>query len=281
MTPELPMDANMEERREKARYHHFDGKPSAEKSSGIKFQTGYRKNVMVVGAHADDEALGCGGTIARHVADGDKVHIVIMAEGGTDVRKIEKERRPRTQREIYLESQSPFNSPPWTNAHKAASIMGVHSIAVHDYPDSRFDAVDILDLIHTLEKEIDSFRPQIVYTHHSGDLNTDHQRTHEAVVVACRPKQGNPVKSLYFYECPSSTEWNTPGSRAPFLPTRFVDITKYADKKEEVLMNAYGREMRDVNHPRSISGVYALAAWRGSSCGVEQAEAFMVGRQII
>lgn len=239
------------------------------------------KSVLVCAAHADDEALGCAGTIAKHVADGDQVHIVIMAEGGTDVRRIDKERRARTGDEIRDEAESPFNSPPWMNAHKAALILGVHSITLYDYPDSRFDAVDILDLAHTIEKEIDDHRPQIVYTHHSGDLNTDHQRTHEAVVIACRPKPGHPVKEVYFYEVPSSTEWNTPGSRAPFLPSRFVDITAYAEKKEEVLRDAYGREMRGVIHPRSISGVYALASWRGASCGVEQAEAFMVGRQII
>ena len=128
-------------------------------------------NVMVVGAHADDEALGCAGTIARHVALQDKVHIVIMAEGGTDVRKIDKERRARFYDEMREEADSPFNSPPWCNAHKAALILGVHSITVHDYPDSRFDAVDILDLAHTIEKEIDDFKPHIVYTHHSGDIH--------------------------------------------------------------------------------------------------------------
>lgn len=239
------------------------------------------KSVMVCVGHADDEILGMGGTIAKHVADGDRVHIVIMTDGATGVRGLDKQRRARTGEEILAEAQSSFNAPGWRNAHKAALILGVHSITVHDLPDSRFDAVDILDLAKKIEVEIDTHHPEIVYTHHSGDLNTDHQRTHEAVVVACRPKPSHPVRELYFFEVPSSTEWNTPGSRPPFLPSRFVDITAYAEKKEEVLRDAYGCEMRENIHPRSISGVYALNSWRGASCGVEQAEAFMVGRQIV
>ena len=40
-------------------------------------------DVLVVAAHADDEVLGCGGSLARHVAEGDRVHVVYLADGVT------------------------------------------------------------------------------------------------------------------------------------------------------------------------------------------------------
>lgn len=42
------------------------------------------KTVLVVAAHPDDEILGVGGTVARHVAEGDEVYAVILG-GGTDL----------------------------------------------------------------------------------------------------------------------------------------------------------------------------------------------------
>ena len=39
------------------------------------------KTILIVAAHADDEVLGCGGTIARHTAEGDVVHAVFMTDG--------------------------------------------------------------------------------------------------------------------------------------------------------------------------------------------------------
>jgi len=237
------------------------------------------KSVLVVAAHPDDETIGCGGTIARHTAEGDAVHILIMADGAA-VRGLEKERIPRYGGEIKKEAESSFNSPGWANGHKAAHLLGVDSITILNRPDSRFDSVDLLDLAKDVELLIDEFQPEIVYTHHGGDLNYDHQATHHAVVIACRPKPKHPVKELYFFEVASSTEWTVPGSLPPFLPHMFVDISKHAELKETVLTEAYGREMRSGNHPRSIDGIAARDIWRGSSSGLSQAEAFMVGRII-
>ena len=38
-------------------------------------------NVFVIAAHPDDEVLGCGGTLLKHVDEGDKVYILFVTEG--------------------------------------------------------------------------------------------------------------------------------------------------------------------------------------------------------
>ena len=42
-----------------------------------------RKKILVVAAHPDDELLGCGGAILYHLNRGDKIRIIIVAEGLT------------------------------------------------------------------------------------------------------------------------------------------------------------------------------------------------------
>lgn len=235
------------------------------------------RSVLVVAAHPDDETLGCGGTIARHVAQGDSVHIVIGSDGAA-VRGVNHKREPALKDDIDKYAQSPFGSPGWRNGHKAAQIYGVTSITIHDLPDSQFDKLTMLELAKLVESHIERILPTIVYTHSPADLNLDHRMLGEATAIACRPKPGHPVRELLMYEVPSSTEWSPPGVYAPFVPHFFIDITKYLEIKEKVLQEAYQTELRETTHPRSISGVYALNSWRGASSGFEVAEAFMVGR---
>ena len=58
-------------------------------------------------------------------------------------------------------------------AHKAAKVIGIDSIKLLDYPDNRMDSVDLLDIVKTVENFVDKIKPNIVLTHHSGDLNID------------------------------------------------------------------------------------------------------------
>lgn len=227
------------------------------------------KKVLVFAAHPDDEVLGCGATIAKHVMLGDEVHVVILAEGATS----RDEKRDRGQRRSDLSELAEA-------AHKAKEILGVASLVLHDFPDNRMDSVDLLDVVKTIESHIDKVRPEIVYTHHGGDVNIDHRCIHEAVITACRPQPLQLVKTLLFFEIPSSTEWQVPGSAPPFTPNWFVDVSATLSTKQTALQ-VYSAEMRPWPHSRSIEAVEHLARWRGGSVGVEAAEAFVVGRNLV
>lgn len=225
-------------------------------------------NILVVAAHPDDEVLGCGGAIARHAELGDSVHVLILAEGVTS-RAQERDREGATQDLHHLAR----------DAKAAHRVLGSASLQLEDFPDNRMDAVDLLTIVKRIEAAVSLHRPTTVYTHHSGDVNIDHRRIHEAVVAACRSTPGQTVSELLFFEVASSTEWQPPGSAAPFLPNVFINIAPVLEKKLAALA-CYASEMRDFPHPRSVPAVAALAQWRGATAGLQAAEAFMLGRQI-
>ena len=224
--------------------------------------------VIVIAAHPDDEVLGCGGTIAKHVHDGDEVHVLILAEGMTS----RDDTRDRNGREKDISKLKDM-------ANEAHKILGTNSIKLLDFPDNRMDSVDLLDVIKVIENEINEIKPEIIYTHHFGDLNIDHRITNQAVFTACRPEPGSIVKKLYCFEVASSTEWQAPMKETSFIPNTFVDISNTLNKKL-LALKAYDLEMKEWPHSRSIKSVEHLAHWRGGSVGFEAAEAFILSRHL-
>lgn len=224
--------------------------------------------VIVISAHPDDEVLGCGATIAKHVENGDEVHVLILAEGQTS----RDTQRDRTKNIEVLTQLSEA-------AREAANVLGVSTVTLKDFPDNRMDSVDLLDVVKTLEEFIELHQPSIIYTHHYWDLNIDHRITNQAVITAARPIPGSSIKRILFFEVPSSTEWQASSSCLPFAPNWFVDISDTLDKKIEALKR-YKHELRSWPFPRSLDAVSYLAKWRGASIGTMAAEAFVLGRNI-
>jgi LmbE family N-acetylglucosaminyl deacetylase len=218
--------------------------------------------VLVVAAHPDDEVLGCGATIACHVERGDAVEILILGTGALSREGADPGEPARLARQ----------------AEEAARILGARQVRVLDLPDNRFDSVDILEIIKRVEAEIGRVDPEVVYTHHAGDLNIDHRRTFDAVLTACRPQGSGGVRRILSFEVPSSTEWQAPTSGRCFHPNVFVDVGRTIDRKVAALA-AYSEEMRPFPHPRSPEAVRALGAWRGASAGFPAAEAFVLIRE--
>lgn len=225
-------------------------------------------SVLVVAAHPDDEVLGCGGTIARHADAGDQVKVLIVAEGATS----RQQQRDRGQASEEL-------SALVLAAQKAGVILGAQGVEVLDLPDNRLDSLDRLDLVKQIEERITRHQPQVVYVHHAGDVNVDHRRLHEAVITACRPTPGHPVRRVLSFEVASSTEWQPPGSAPAFQPNWFIDISAQWPRKREALA-AYASEMRPWPHARSLEALEHLARWRGAQVGLDAAEAFCLLRQL-
>lgn len=227
-----------------------------------------KNKVLIVAAHPDDEVLGCGGTIVKHAMEGDRVFVLILSEGITsrdEVRNVQKRKR-----EMNILNRQ---------IHKAANILNITDIYTFNYPDNRFDTVALLDIVKTIEKVKNEIKPEIVYTHHHGDLNIDHRITFDAVMTATRPVKSESVKEIYSFEVPSSTEWYVSSEKSYFIPNVFVDISDTIDKKIEAL-RVYKSEIRPFPHPRSPEYVKSLAKMRGSNSGLKYAEAFCLIRSL-
>lgn len=218
------------------------------------------KTVLVVAAHADDEAMGCGGAIAKHIAAYDTVNVVFVADGVTSRINVENDEIARRQQAAE-------------NAHR---ILGINATFFLGLPDNRLDSLPLLDIVRPIEAIISELSPEIIYTHHCGDLNVDHRLVHQAVMTACRPLPGCSVREILVFEVMSSTEWSSSGL-TPFLPNLFVDISRHIDTKMQALA-AYSLEMHVPPHSRSVEHLQHLAQHRGNCVGVAAAEAFMVMR---
>ena len=224
--------------------------------------------VLVVAAHPDDEVLGCGGTVAMHASAGDEVNTVIVAEGAT------------SRAESRAETDAGEVSALAAAAAAAAEVLGARPPRMLGLPDNRLDSLNLLEVIKPIEAIVEELSPAVVYTHFNGDLNVDHRIVFQAVATACRPMPGSPVKALYCFETPSSSEWGAEALGLRFQPNRFRDISAVLETKMEALRR-YESEMRPFPHARSYQLVESLARVRGGSVGVEAAEGFQVIREVV
>jgi LmbE family N-acetylglucosaminyl deacetylase len=217
--------------------------------------------ILVLAAHPDDEVLGCGGTIARLSQEGNELYIAILGEGITSRYKSRNDVDSELLKELRLQTND------------VASYLGAKELFIHDLPDNRFDTIPLLEVIKIIEGLICNLGPQILFTHHCGDLNIDHRIVFTATLTAARPMMNCSVKQIYAYEVPSATDWSMGCIKPVFCPNVFLDISDTLEKKIEA-MNLYDKEIRIFPHPRSAESLRALARQRGVISGVMAAEAF-------
>jgi len=222
----------------------------------------FKKNILVVAAHPDDEVLGCGGTIAIHVENGDNVNVIFFSDGVTS--------RNSNIGNLNIDKRKHASIA-------ACKILGVNNTHFLGFPDNRLDTIPLLDLVQDLECVISKIKPSVIYTHHAGDLNIDHKIVHQTVMTACRPQPNCTVREIYSFEVLSSTEWSSPSLDSFFMPNKYVNISSVLDLKL-LALDEYNEEMRDFPHSRSIKSVISLANFRGASMGMVAAEAFKIDR---
>jgi LmbE family N-acetylglucosaminyl deacetylase len=229
------------------------------------------KRILVVVAHPDDELLGLGASMNRLINEANIYsRVIILGEGITS----RDNSRDVKTRESELAQHK-------LNAAMASKAIGYHEIEMYGFPDNRFDTVPLLDLIKVIEKEKDQFKPDIIFTHHGGDVNVDHQRTFDAVITATRPMEHEIVKTIITFETPSGTEWRSPSDPRHFLPNLYISFTADNLMSKIIGMESYMYEKRNYPHPRSPEALKIHAQRIGIIVGSTFAEAFCIIRHII
>lgn len=228
------------------------------------------KRILVVVAHPDDEVLGVGGTMHKLIHEyGCEVKAIILGEGITS--------RSDTRDTVQWEEQLRMHK---ANIESARLIIGYQSIGVYDFPDNRFDTVGLLDIIKVVEKEKSEFNPEVIFTHHGGDVNIDHQRTFEAVITATRPMKEELTRTIVTFETMSGTEWRASSDPRNFNPNLFISLTDKHLNAKSLAMESYEFEKRKYPHPRSPEALKIRAQMWGVANGLEMAEAFQLIRTI-
>ena len=210
-------------------------------------------NVLVIGAHPDDEVIGMGATIKK-LRKKNKIFLCIITDGTTaqyDDKKMIKVRRDACM--------------------KSSKLLGISKVKFLDFPDMMAGRISQLEINKELEKIIEDYKPNVVYTTPSHDLHKDHQLIFDSTLVATRAFSSS-VKQLLSYELPGPV-------KQPFRPTVYQNIEKEFSYKLKAF-KMYKSEVMKFPHPRSIEAIENLAIQRGVECSLKKAEAFELIKKI-
>jgi LmbE family N-acetylglucosaminyl deacetylase len=223
--------------------------------------------ILVLAAHPDDEVLGCGGTLAIALKKKARVKIIFFGEGVTARYELGKENSDSALKAINERENE---------ARKALKILKIKDYKFGEKFCTKFDKYSLAVFIKEIEDVIEKFAPDIIFTHNSRDLNIDHSIIHKASMTASRPSAKSPVKQIYSFEVPCSSNWIFEDK---FNPNVFVDITNTIHLKQSSFLQ-YKNENRPFPFPRSKVGIDTLAKFRGMQSGLKFAEAFKLERSV-
>lgn len=219
------------------------------------------KKILVFAPHPDDEVLGCGGTMMEHIKAGNEVYVCIITRGFP----------PMFSNEKTLRNQA--------DARLCHNFMGVKETIFLDFPTTKLESVDRVELNGAILKVVRDILPDEVYIPHYGDMQRDHFVVAEACMVAVRPKYTPQTPKVYGYETMSETAWNAPVAHNEFIPNVYVDITHSLEDKKKALAY-YSLQVSDFPDARSVEAIEALAKYRGAQMHMRAAEAFMLLREL-
>lgn len=179
---------------------------------------------LLLAPHADDDVIGCGGTLCKHALQGDPVRVIVAYDG----RQGDPEQRYDEEEYVELRRKE---------ARKAGAFLGFEDYVFYDYPEGHEPPPPLLKMAaQKLSEEVKSFAPDFVYAPWIGDYHIDHWVLARVtrLALAYAGFQGE----AWGYEV-----WT------PLVPTRIVDISDVYERKVAAMKeHASQLEYRDLSH---------------------------------
>ncbi|MFH1807428.1 MAG: PIG-L family deacetylase [Pseudomonadota bacterium] len=223
------------------------------------------RSALVIAPHADDEAIGAGGLIARLTAAGVPVTVLFAVVDGFHHHGLEQ---PSTleQRQQEIAAAAAILSFEYEVAYLGRDLI------------EKLDTVPQRELVDLFEAKLDQVRPDLLLLPHGVDYDQDHRACFQAAFAAARPIPETLGKffprRVLTYESPK-LGW----SEQPFQPSMYWEISDQLETKCRAIA-AYQTQLRSAPHIRSLDSIRDLARMRGREAGVVSAEAFSLLRWV-
>ncbi len=214
---------------------------------------------LVIAPHPDDEILGVGGTLLRRKNEGFELGWIIVT---SPILKNDWDKNKIQMRNIEI--------------NKVKKKLGFKNIYELNHPTTKLSEISFTEIVDSISKAIDDFKPQEIFLPHLGDVHTDHEIVHKAVISSTKTFRKPFIKKLIAYETLSETDF---GLDKVFSPNLYIDISNFLEAKLNIL-KIYESELSDFPFPRSIEAVKSLAKVRGATSGFLAAEAFEILKSV-
>lgn len=221
------------------------------------------KSVLVVAPHADDETLGCGGTLLRLIAQGYQVHWLLVT-GMSESAGFSQGKIAQRRKEIDL----------------VASMYHFHGVHELNFPPARLDTLSKGEIVAGIAGVLNTIKPEMIFSPYRNDAHSDHEVVYDAVMSAAKSFRTPFVRKILAYETLSETDFGMKPEDGGFKANVFVDIHEYLEKKLTIV-EVFGSEIGEFPFPRSRKALASLAYLRGAQCNAEAAEAFMLIKEIL
>lgn len=217
------------------------------------------KRILIIATHPDDETLGCGGTLLKHIEAGDEVFWCIVTTYD----------QKTTDNQVYTSREKEID--------KVMQAYSFSELIRLPFYTTTLDSTTIPQLISYFSTMIKRIQPDTLYLPYAFDVHSDHRVTFEAIYSCTKSFRYPFIKRILMMETLSETEFAIPSQA--FQPNVFIDISNFMQKKIEI-MKIYKSELSDHPFPRSIKSIEALATLRGSAAQCNYAESFMLLKEI-